>query len=253
MRHSEQMGPFVTRVPRTGSTPGRRSGPRTEPDSPMATSAPAVPRADWIVAVQRLAGNRAVANEMTRLTVQREEPAPAAAASGATTAPSVGGPGREPTPAERVKWVTMLPNLTDFRIVVEPSYAFNCFAWALGETSREITSDTIFAFGHQATLDGWTNYLTVQRGFSRHADGLDSTADLILYGASPTQVSHAARKADEPMPPLTFTSKLGGQVLTPVVLHEPAAMVGGEYGKALRSFWRGEDVQAQPTTPAPTP
>lgn len=247
------MGSLVAHEPETGGAREPRTGPRANRTSPMIIPAPSVTRADWLSTLQRLVGNRAVAAELGRLAVQRDEPAPATAASGVSTVPSGGGPGREPTPEERVKWVFSLPNLTDFRVVVEPSYAFNCFAWAVGETSREITSESIFAFGHQATLDGWTNYLTAQRGFSRHADGLDPSADLILYGAGPTQVLHAARKADESMPPLTFTSKLGGRVLTPVVLHEPAAVAGGEYGEALRSFWRGAPAPAEPQAPTPTP
>jgi len=189
--------------------------------------------------IQQLAGNRAVATAL--LSLQRD--APSQTAVGPASAP-----GRIPTPEERDQWDDPFPEDATFRILVEPTYGYNCFAWAVGDTSRDITSDTIFfAGGYASTLDGWTRYLIERQGFGRFADGLDTTADLILYGASATQVLHAARKAEQSSGSLTFTSKLGERNKSPVILHDAAAMNGGAYGHALRSFWRG----ASGAEPAP--
>lgn len=191
--------------------------------------------------IQQLAGNRAATSAL--LALQRSEPPDTAAA-----------PGRIPSAAEQDQWDDPFPENATFRIVVEPSYGYNCFAWAVGDTSRDITSDTIFfAGGYAPTLDGWTRYLTERQGFGRFADGLDASADLILYGASATQVQHAARKADQPSGSLTFTSKLGERNKSPVILHDPAAMNGGPYGHALRSFWRGGSGAEPSPAPLPAP
>ena len=187
--------------------------------------------------IQRLAGNRAVANAL--LALQRDAPPQ-------TTAE----PGRIPNAEEQDRWDDPFPEGATFRILVEPTYGYNCFAWAVGDTSRDITSDTIFfAGGYAPTLDGWTRYLIERQGFGRFADGLDASADLILYGASATQVQHAARKAEQASGSLSFTSKLGERNKSPVILHDPAAMNGGPYGHVLRSFWRG----ASGTAPVPAP
>jgi hypothetical protein len=187
--------------------------------------------------IQQLAGNRAVATAL--LALQRDAPLQTAAA-----------PGRIPDAQEQERWDDPFPEDATFRILVEPTYGYNCFAWAVGDTSRDVTSDTIFfAGGYASTLDGWTKYLIERQGFGRFADGLDASADLVLYGTSATRVQHAARKAEQSFGSLTFTSKLGEQNKSPVILHDPAAMNGGPYGQVLRSFWRG----ASGTEPAPAP
>jgi hypothetical protein len=191
--------------------------------------------------IQQLAGNRAATTAL--LALQRDAPPENAAAAG-----------RIPNAQEQDQWDDPFPKDATFKILVEPTYGYNCFAWAVGDTSRDITSDTIyFAGGYAPTLDGWTKYLIERQGFSRYADGLDASADLILYGAGATQVQHAARKADQPSESLTFTSKLGERNKSPVILHDPAAMNGGAYGHVLRSFWRGAAATepAQPPVPAP--
>ena len=133
--------------------------------------------------IQQLAGNRAVATAL--LALQRDAPLQTAAA-----------PGRIPDAQEQERWDDPFPEDATFRILVEPTYGYNCFAWAVGDTSRDVTSDTIFfAGGYASTLDGWTKYLIERQGFGRFADGLDASADLILYGTSATRVQHAARKA----------------------------------------------------------
>jgi hypothetical protein len=186
---------------------------------------------------QQLAGNRAVTTAL--LSLQRQAPPQPAAA-----------PGRIPNAEEQDQWDDPFPKDATFRILVEPTYGYNCFAWAVGDTSRDITSDTIFfAGGYAPTLDGWTKYLIERQGFGRFTDVLDASADLILYGASATQVHHAARRAEQPSGSLTFTSKLGERNKSPVILHDPAAMNGGPYGHVLRSFWRG----ASGAEPAPAP
>ena len=187
--------------------------------------------------IQQLAGNRAATTAL--LALQRDAPPETAAE-----------PGRIPNAQEQDQWDDPFPEDATFRILVEPTYGYNCFAWAVGDTSRDITSDTIFFAGrYSPTLDGWTSYLIERQGFGRFADGLDASADLILYGAGATQVHHAARKAEQPSGSLTFTSKLGERNKSPVILHDPAAMNGGLYGRVLRSFWRG----ASGTEPAPAP
>ena len=107
--------------------------------------------------IQQLAGNRAATTAL--LALQRErtagEPPPQ--------------PGRIPNAEEQDQWDDPFPKDATFRIVVEPTYGYNCFAWAVGDTSRDITSDTIyFAGGYAPTLDGWTKYLIERQGFSRY-------------------------------------------------------------------------------------
>lgn len=116
---------------------------------------------------------------------------------------------------------------------------YNCFVWAVGSTSFILTYAMVEPSGSSSTLDKWTTYLATHYGFARSADGLDPNPDLILYGDSPTQVLHAARRADEPYGELTFSSKIGGGVdATPVILHAPADIQSNLYGHALRSFRR---------------
>lgn len=105
---------------------------------------------------------------------------------------------------------------------------YNCFAWAVGSTSGPILYGMLADAGFGPDVTGFTGYLEAMHGFGRHADGLDASADLILYGETPSMVLHAARKADEPFEALTFSSKLGGGTdQTPVILHAPPLCRGG--------------------------
>ena len=216
------------RAQRPAGIPAKRSSLATNEAEPaLVGTLPTIVSAAALRSIQQLAGNRAATTAL--LALQRDAPPETAAA-----------PGRVPSAEEQDQWDDPFPEDATFRILVEPTYGYNCFAWAVGDTSRDITSDTIFfAGGFAPTLDGWTRYLTERQGFGRFADGLDASADLILYGASATQVQHAARKAEQPSGSLTFTSKLGERNKSPVILHDPAAMNGGPYGHVLRSFWRG--------------
>lgn len=209
-------------------------------------------RTDVVRTVQRLAGNRAALVALS--VIQREEPAQAPATSDVAT----DGPGRVPrNRSEQGEWDDAFPDsdTARYRILVEPaSHPYNCFAWAVGVTTMEITFNTLKAAGYGPDLDGWTKYLDERHGFGRFADGLHSSADIILYGGSPIQVLHAARRAEVPYGDLTFTSKLGGRNFSPVILHAPADLEGGGYGHALRSFWLGPADQAAPrAAPSTTP
>ena len=158
-------------------------------------------------------------------------------------------PGRAPTPAEEDEIRAPFPRLREFRILREREGHYNCFAWALGDDSRLITSDTIWQEGgYQPGLDGWTSYLRDRHGLGRFADGADESADVVLFGQQEDPIAtpeHAARKADVPFGRLTFSSKLGGGYSKmPVIQHALRDLEGGGYGTVLRSFWR---------TPAPTP
>lgn len=202
--------------------------------------APASPALEIVRSLQRSAGNRAAVAALTSL--QRQEPA-------VPPASDMDGPGRLPKNRDELDtWGAAFPDAATatFRIVVEPTAGYNCFAWAVGETTREITYQMLDEAGYGHNLDGWTKYLAERHGLGRFADGLDATADVILYGESPTQVWHAARRADVPYGSLTFTSKLGGQSKSPVILHAPGDMEGGAYGHALRSFWRAPANQTEP-------
>ena len=157
-------------------------------------------------------------------------------------------PGREPTPNEKTDWgVTdySFPKLTEFRILREPTYGYNCFAWAVGVESRSITTSTIMGLNYSMNLEGWTQYLKEKHGFVRHADGADAGADLVLFGESEHMVWHAARKAEQPFGHMTFSSKLGERSKTPVILHDLLDLEGEAYGNALRSFWRASDSKEQ--------
>ena len=209
---------------------------------------------EWVRSVQRLAGNRAVVAAL--LSIQRQEPPPTPTPAPPAGGVTADGPGRVPDKQEQGDWDDAFPDqdMAEFRIVVERAHGYNCFAWAVGVTTMDITSQTLFEAGYGATLDGWTKYLAERHGFGRFADGLDPSADIILYGNSVTQVLHAARKADTPYGRLTFTSKPGAQNHSPVILHAPGDLEGGGYGRALRSFWRGAaDPSAPPTAPTPVP
>jgi hypothetical protein len=202
------------------------------------------PTARRILGLQRLAGNRAVAAALGhRPLVQRDEPAMAPAGVGS----------REPNSYELADWSGVVSS-QPFRIVRAAEDGYNCFAWALGSTSQLITNETLEKAGYEPNLAGWTGYVAELHGFGRHADGLDASADLILYGDSPTTMTiwHAARKADEPFGSLTFSSKIGGGYgKTPVILHAPADVQSNLYGIALRSFWRGPADAAE--TPSQEP
>ena len=183
----------------------------------------------WAFHLQRTAGNRAVVAALANQPqLQRTEPSLGAA-------PTSGS--REPNKSEIADWAGYVDS-QPFRIVRSQESGYNCFAWALGSTSGSITYATLAAAGFGPDLTGFTGYLTTVHGFARHADGLDRSADLILYGST-EMVEHAARKADEPFGTLTFSSKLGGDYdATPVILHEPGVFPERFYGKPLRSFWR---------------
>jgi hypothetical protein len=200
----------------------------------------------WVGSVQRLAGNHAVADVLGRAArVQRDpvpgaEPAPATAAAPASPGPTGDAPvgsSREPTAQERDKWGAWFPDM-DFRIVRPAESGYNCYAWAVGLTDRIISADTLMQSNYQATVEGWTKYLSDHHRFIPTKDGLDPGADLILYGDLPTMIYHAARKADVPFGRLTFSSKLGDGE-SPVILHDPADIQGRAYGMAQRSFKRG--------------
>jgi hypothetical protein len=157
----------------------------------------------------------------------------------AAGAPGVQAPvdtSREPSKQERDEWGSYFPDV-DFRILRPPEVGYNCFAWAVGLTTKLITSDTLLQANYTADLVGWTKYLTAEHGFARSSDGLDGSADLILYGESSATIWHAARKADVAYGQMTFSSKLGDG-RSPVILHAPADIQGKHYGKAQRSFWR---------------
>lgn len=212
-------------------------------------AAPLELRTDMLRTLQRLAGNQATLLALTA--IQRDEPAPASPPGEVGTEP----PGRLPKDRDELDtWGAAFPDAAtaNFRIVVEPVSGYNCFAWAVGVTSMEITYQTLQKAGYDHNLDGWTKYLAERHGLGRLVDGLDPTADVILYGESATQVWHAARRAEVPYGPMTFTSKLGGQNKSPVILHAPADLNGGGYGHALRSFWRGPADQAAPGSPPAT-
>jgi hypothetical protein len=187
----------------------------------------------WVSELQRQVGNVAVTEWLRGgQFLQRVDPAGA-------DAPSVEAPvdtSREPTKQERDEWGSYFPD-TDFRIFRPPEVGYNCFAWAVGLTTKSITSDTLMQANYTADLAGWTKYLAAEHGFGRSSDGLDDSAALILYGETPTKIWHAARKADVAYRHMTFTSKLGDG-RSPVILHAPAGIQGKQYGKAQRSFWR---------------
>ena len=215
--------------PARKAPPADRRKPKPAPNSSTA----------WVTDLQRLAGNRAVVAALqARPVVQRDEPAPAPASA-------ISG-SREPTPSEWREWGDYFYDI-DFRMVRDPEDGYNCFAWAVGSTSGPILYRMLADEGFGSDLTGFTDYLGAKHGFGRHADGLDASADLILYGETPSMVLHAARKADEPFEALTFSSKLGGGTdKTPVILHAPAAVQGLSYGTALRSFWKGPAEPQEP-------
>ena len=198
------------------------AGPLTAP-----AAAPA-----WVAAVQRAAGNRAVAGALA----QRIEPAAAPAPAPATSAE--GAPGREPRPDEITALRALLPDLTNFRILREPAGYYNCFAWAVGIDSRIIGSRTNEGYNNDS-VENWTDFLRKAHGFGRFADGFDPGADLLLFGETPGWIQHAARKAEVPYGALTFSSKLGGgNTESPVIQHAPHEVEGKQYGRIIRSLWR---------------
>ena len=69
--------------------------------------------------IQQLAGNRAATTAL--LALQRDAPPQTAAE-----------PGRIPTPQEQDQWDDPFPEDATFRILVDPTYGYNCFAWAVG-------------------------------------------------------------------------------------------------------------------------
>ncbi len=159
----------------------------------------------------------------------------------ALPSPSQSFLGRAPIPNEFAELgVTEynFPKLTEYWIQREPTYGFNCFAWAVGIESRSITTDTIMGLNYSTNLNGWSRYLIREHGFKRHIDGGDVTADLVLFGAGEGAIWHAAKKAEQPFGRMTFSSKLGDGGKTPVILHALLDIEGPAYGKALRSFWR---------------
>ncbi len=194
----------------------------------------------WVGSVQRSAGNQAVVELLGRA-VQRD-PVPAAesappSAGGPVAGPAGDAPSREPTAQERDKWGAWFPDM-EFRIVRPAESGYNCYAWAVGLTDRIISADTLMQANYQTNVDGWTRYLADHHRLTPTRDGLDPTADLILYGDLPTMIYHAARRADVPFGRLTFSSKLGDGE-SPVILHDPADIQGRAYGAAQRSFKRG--------------
>lgn len=153
-------------------------------------------------------------------------------------------PGRVPIPNEFGELGVNeynFPQLTEYRVLREPAYGFNCFAWAVGIESKSITTETIMGLNYSTNLDGWTRYLESEHGFKRHVDGGDITADLVLFGESEGAIGHAAKKAEQPFGRMTFSSKLGDYGKTPVILHALLDIEGRAYGKALRSFWQASD------------
>jgi len=227
--------------------PGRKVVHSRDGDGPRIGVAPSSPGVDWLRSIQRLAGNRATSALLRERAVQRAEPA------APPTPASSAGHGREPTPSEHNDWDGVVPD-RPWRVLRPAEDGYNCFAWAVGETSFILTYAMVEPSGSSPTLDGWTTYLATHYGFARSADGLDPGADLILYGDSPTQILHAARRADEPYGELTFSSKIGGGVAaTPVILHAPADIQSNLYGHALRSFWRAPVSMVRPGLPVPAP
>lgn len=117
-----------------------------------------------------VAGNRAAIVALS--SIQREEPTPAPS-SGVDT----DGPGRLPQSGDdTAAWggAFRAPDTATYRIIVEPTYGYNCFAWAVGVTTRDITSDTIWGVGkYEPNLDGWTKYLVEHHGFGRSTEGLN--------------------------------------------------------------------------------
>jgi hypothetical protein len=225
---------------RTGRDKLRRDAgsPRSATDNPVFPGVPTgvVGRAladGWFSGLQRQAGNLAVTEWLRgRQALQRADPAVA-------DAPRVDAPvdtSREPSKQERDEWGSYFPD-TEFRILRPSEVGYNCFAWAVGLTTKLITSDTLMQANYTADLTGWTKYLAAEHGFRRSSDGLDGSADLILYGETPATIWHAARKADVAYRQMTFSSKLGDG-RSPVILHAPADIQGKQYGKAQRSFWR---------------
>jgi hypothetical protein len=208
----------------------QKIGRKTAPTDRRKPAPAPSPSTAWVADLQRLAGNRAVVAALQQQpVVQRAEPAAAPVTSGS----------RVPTQSEWREWGDYFYDI-DFRMVRDPEDGYNCFAWAVGSTSGPITYPMLADAGFGPDVTGFTGYLETTHGFGRHADGLHASADLILYGETPSMVLHAARKADEPFEALTFSSKLGGDTdKTPVILHAPAAVQGRSYGTALRSFWKG--------------
>ncbi|MDJ0854790.1 MAG: DUF4157 domain-containing protein [Desulfobacterales bacterium] len=176
----------------------------------------------------------------------------------ALSTPDESAPGRAPKPNELSDIGVHdhnFPNLTAYRILVERTYGFNCFAWAVGIDDRIITSRTISELKYSTNLEGWTRYLMDHHGFARYANGGDTSADLVLFGEQEGAVGHAARKAAQPYGRMTFSSKLGERSKTPVILHALSDLEGGTYGNALRSFWKApaseEQKTGEQTQPAP--
>ena len=192
----------------------------------------------WLATLQRLAGNDAVAGLLRpRSSVQRDAPiGESPIAGGGAGADTAVESSREPTKQERAEWGAYFDD-ADFRIVRPPEVGYNCFAWAVGAIDRMLTSDTLMQANYTPDLDGWSKYLADKYRFAPTGDGLDASADLILYGQTPTSIWHAARKADAPFGRLTFSSKLGDG-RSPVILHAPADIQGRNYGAAQRSFRR---------------
>lgn len=154
---------------------------------------------------------------------------------------------REPNRNEVREWGDYFPNLTKFMIVREPDGSYNCFAWAVGIDTREILYKDVKESG-SPNLEDWTTYLAKEHGFGKHADGADESADLVLFGESETQIYHAARKAEQPVGKMTFSSKLGSRSKTPVILHALRELEGAAYGKVLRSFWRSTAPETETST-----
>jgi hypothetical protein len=193
----------------------------------------------WVAAVQRAAGNRAVAEALA----QRIEPAAAPAPAPATSAE--GTPGRVPRPDEVDHLLGVLPDLTEFRILRENSTQYNCFAWAIGDDTSIVGSRSQSGLYKDDHVDSWTDWLRKSHGFGRFVDGFDPAADLLLYGSA-GWIEHAARKAEVPYGRLTFSSKLGGgNTASPVIQHDPHEIEGKQYGRIVRSLWRA------PAPPAP--
>ncbi len=188
-----------TRQPGTSGRPAV-SWDHENHDDRMLRSVSAVPaevRATWLADAQRLAGNRAVLAGLP--TIQRDEPAAAP-----VTAPAPGatqdGPGRVPTREEQGDWDDAFPDqdMATFRILVEPAHGYNCFAWAVGITTMDITSETLGQAGYGSNLDGWTKYLTERHGFGRYADGLDPSADSSCTAAARSRCCTPPAKRTRP-------------------------------------------------------
>ncbi len=183
--------------------------------------------------VQRVIQKMQQNSQISQPVQRQEEPAPATEAghSPEATLP------REPNRTEVREWGDYFPNLTKFMIVREPEGSYNCFAWALGIDTQEILYKDVKARG-SPNLDEWTTYLKEKHGFGKYVDGADENADLVLFGENEQTIDHAARKAEQPVGRMTFSSKLGSRSKTPVILHALRELEGGAYGQALRSFWR---------------